>query len=218
VPPLAALLLPALLAGGAAGQVPPPAVETLVVEAAARCRVEFNSTGFPAAVVFDDPEKSEAFTDRPLRLAGTAPRCRFADDDFAQSFAGDDPPNVAVSGWRKRRRKPRWTRAYAVVAFTSAAWDAAAKTLRLEVVQYPGQAGVTKGFGRGEGARAEALRFCAGFVDPPLADAGSTGQGGGGAVDKQQQQSLFNDGVRQICHQYGSSSIAALEGYLLVLG
>ena len=146
--------------------------------------MEFNSTGFPAAVVFVDPEKSEAFTDRPLRLAGTAPRCRFSDDDFAQSFAGDDPPNVAVTGWRKRRRKPGWTRAYAVVAFTSEAWDAAAKTLRLEVVQYPGQAGVTKGFGRGEGARAEALRFCAGFrMDYPLdADPGSTGKDAGGAV------------------------------------
>jgi len=33
------------------------------------------------------------------------------------------------------------------------------------VVQFPGQAGVTKGFGGEGGARTEALRFCAGFVD-----------------------------------------------------
>ena len=35
------------------------------------------------------------------------------------------------------------------------------------MVQFPGQAGVTKGFRRGGkgGAPAEALRFCAGFVD-----------------------------------------------------
>ena len=50
------------------------------------------------------------------------------------------------------------------------AFDAAAGELRYAVVQFPGQAGVTKGFrGGGEGgARREALRFCAGFVDPLL--------------------------------------------------
>ena len=32
-------------------------------------------------------------------------------------------------------------------------------------MQFPGQAGATKGFSRGGGARKEALRFCAGFVD-----------------------------------------------------
>ena len=42
--------------------------------------MEFNSTGYPAAVVFDDPEKSEAFTDRPLRLAATAGPCAYAED------------------------------------------------------------------------------------------------------------------------------------------
>ena len=38
---------------------------------------------------------------------------------------------------------------------------------RYAVMQFPGQAGVTKGFRRGGegGAAAEALRFCAGFVD-----------------------------------------------------
>ena len=77
-----------------------------------------------------------------------------------------DPPNVAVSGWRKRT-KGGWRRAYAVVTATAVTFDAAAAELRYDVVQFPGQAGVTKGFRRGGegGAAAEALRFCAGFVD-----------------------------------------------------
>ena len=84
---------------------------------------------------------------------------------FTEDFAGD-PPNVAVTGWRKRR-KGGWRRAYAVVTATGVAFDAATRELRYAVVQFPGQAGVTKGFrGGGEGgARREALRFCAGFVD-----------------------------------------------------
>ena len=50
------------------------------------------------------------------------------------------------------------------------AFDAAAGELRFRVVQFPGQAGATKGFrSSGEGgARREALRFCAGFVDGAL--------------------------------------------------
>ena len=44
------------------------------------------------------------------------------------------------------------------------AFDAAAGELRFRVVQFPGQAGATKGFSRGSG-RKEALRFCPGFVD-----------------------------------------------------
>ena len=44
------------------------------------------------------------------------------------------------------------------------AFDAAAGELRFRVVQFPGQAGATKGFSRG-GARKEALRFCAGFIN-----------------------------------------------------
>ena len=162
----------ALLAGEAAGQDdPPPAeaeVEVLFSEASARCRVEFNATGFPEAVVFRAPEKTEVFADRPARLAATSSARRFA-EDFAEDFAGD-PPNVAVTGWRKRKKKGGWRRAYAVVTATSVAFDAAAGELRYAVVQFPGQAGVTKGFrGGGEGgARREALRFCAGFVDPEI--------------------------------------------------
>ena len=135
------------------------------MEASARCRVDFNATGFPEAVVFRAPAKTEAFTDRPARLAGTVPARAFA-EDFAADFAGD-PPNVAVSGWRKRK-KGGWRRAYAVATATAVTFDAAAEELRYAVVQFPGQAGVTKGFrGGGEGgARREALRFCAGFVDP----------------------------------------------------
>ena len=159
----------ALLAGEAAGQDDPlPAeaeVEALAVEASARCRVEFNSTGYPEAVVFRAPEKTEVFADRPARLAATTPARVFA-EDFAEDYAGD-PPNVAVTGWRKRKKKGGWRRAYAVVTATSVAFDAAAGELRYAVVQFPGQAGVTKGFrGGGEGgARREALRFCAGVVD-----------------------------------------------------
>ena len=134
----------------------------LFSEASARCRVEFNATGFPEAVVFRAPEKTEVFTDRPARQATTA-RARTFDADFAADFAGD-PPNVAVTGWRKRR-KGGWRRAYAVVTATAVTFDAATRELRYAVVQFPGQAGVTKGFGGEGGARTEALRFCAGFVD-----------------------------------------------------
>ena len=154
------------LAGGAAGQEEPAEpddeVESLIAEASARCRVEFNATGFPEAVVFRAPEKTEVFSDRPARLAATTPARTFA-ADFAGDFAGD-PPNVAVTGWRKRR-KGGWRRAYAVVTATGVAFDAAAGELRYAVVQFPGQAGATKGFSRGGGVRKEALRFCAGFVD-----------------------------------------------------
>ena len=162
------LLLGLALAGEAAGQDdPPPAeaeVEGLIAEASARCRVEFNSTGFLEAVVFRAPEKTEVFSDRPARLAATTPTRVFA-EDFAEVFAGD-PPNVAVTGWRKRR-KGGWRRAYAVVTATAVTFDAATRELRYAVVQFPGQAGATKGFrGGGDGgARREALRFCAGFVD-----------------------------------------------------
>ena len=71
-----------------------------------------------------------------------------------------------MTGWRKRK-KGGWRRAYAVVTATAVTFDAAARELRYAVVQFPGQAGVTKGFrGGGEGgARREALRFCTGFVD-----------------------------------------------------
>ena len=149
------------LAGGAAGQ--EPEVEALFSEASARCRVEFNATGFPEAVVFRAPEKTEVFSDRPARLAATTPARTFAAD-----FAGDRP-NVAVTGWRKRR-KGGWRRAYAVVTATAVTFDAAARELRYAVVQFPGQAGATKGFrGGGEGgARVEALRFCTGFVDDAI--------------------------------------------------
>ena len=155
------------LAGGAAGQeepAEPEEVEALIAEASARCRVEFNATGFPEAVVFRAPEKTEVFSDRPARLAATTPARTFA-ADFAGDFAGD-PPNVAVTGWRKRR-KGGWRRAYAVVTATAVTFDAATRELRYAVVQFPGQAGATKGFrGGGDGgARREALRFCAGFVD-----------------------------------------------------
>ena len=197
-----ALLLLALalaLAGGAAGHngrrcvayaatlliedefVSDEEVEVLFSEASARCRVEFNATGFPEAVVWRAPGKTEVFSDRPARLATTA-RARAFAEDFATDFAGD-PPNVAVTGWRKRR-KGGWRRAYAVVTATGVAFDAATRELRYAVVQFPGQAGVTKGFrGGGEGgARREALRFCAGFVDefnlsgipPPPADSTQT--------------------------------------------
>ena len=157
---LLGLALGLALAGGAAGQ-EPEEVEALFSEASARCRVEFNATGFPEAVVFRAPEKTEVFSDRPARLAATT-RARLFAEDFAEDFAGD-PPNVAVTGWRKRR-KGGWRRAYAVVTATGVTFDAAAEELRYDVTQFPGQAGVTKGF-RGGAARAEALRFCAGFVD-----------------------------------------------------
>ena len=165
---LLGLALALALAGGAAGQEPPTEeVEVLYSEASARCRVEFNATGFPEAVVFRAPEKTEVFTDRPARLAATA-RARAFAADFAADFAGD-PPNVAVTGWRKRR-KGGWRRAYAVVTATAVTFDAATRELRYAVVQFPGQAGATKGFrGGGDGgARREALRFCAGFVDGAL--------------------------------------------------
>ena len=169
-PPLPAALLLlaplALLAGGAAGQAPSTEVEALAVEAAARCRVTFNATGFPMAVSFLDPGRTEVFADRPARLAGTA-RARAFAEDFATAFAGD-PPNVAITGWRKKRRGG-WKRAYTVVTVTTVVWDAAAKVLRYDVEQFPGQAGVTKGFrsgaGAGEAGGVEALRFCSGFVD-----------------------------------------------------
>ena len=114
--------------------------------------------------MFRAPAKTEVFSDRPARLAATTPARAFA-EDFAADFAGD-PPNVALSGWRKRR-KGGWRRAYAVVTATAVAFDAAAEELRYDVTQFPGQAGVTKGFRAGgeRGARREALRFCAGFVD-----------------------------------------------------
>ena len=158
------------LAGGAAGQeepAEPEEVEALIAEASARCRVEFNATGFPEAVVFRAPEKTEVFSDRPARLAAAVPGRVFA-EDFAADFAGDTP-NVAVTG-RRKRRKGGWRRAYAVVTATGVTFDAAAKELRYTVMQFPGQAGVTKGFGVGDdgGARREALRFCAGFVDDAL--------------------------------------------------
>ena len=54
----------------------------------------------------------------------------------------------AVTGWRKRR-KGGWRRAYAVVTATGVTFDAAAKELRYTFMQFPGQAGVTKGFGVG---------------------------------------------------------------------
>ena len=172
-PPLPAALLLlaplalALLAGGAAGQAPPTEVEWLAVEAAARCRVTFNATGFPEAVSFLDPGRTEVFADRPARLAGTA-RARAFAEDFATTFAGD-PPNVAITGWRRRKRRGGWKRAYTVVTVTTVVWDAAAKVLRYDVEQFPGQAGVTKGFrsgaGTGEAGGVEALRFCSGFVD-----------------------------------------------------
>ena len=165
---LLAPLALALLAGGAAGQATPPTeVEWLAVEAAARCRVTFNATGFPEAVSFLDPGRTEVFADRPARLAGTA-RARAFAEDFATTFAGD-PPNVAITGWRRRKRRGGWKRAYTVVTVTTVVWDAAAKVLRYDVEQFPGQAGVTKGFRSGAGAAeagaTEALRFCSGFVD-----------------------------------------------------
>ena len=168
---LLGLALGLALAGGAAGQ-EPEEVEALFSEASARCRVEFNATGFPEAVVFRAPEKTEVFSDRPARLAATT-RARLFAEDFAEDFAGD-PPNVAVTGWRKRKKKGGWRRAYAVVTATGVAFDAAAGELRYAVVQFPGQAGVTKGFGGGGegGARREALRFCAGFVDPEIGGCG----------------------------------------------
>ena len=164
---LAPLALALLLVGGAAGQeAPPTEVEALAVEAAARCRVKFNATGYPKAVSFLDPERTEAFADRPARLAGTV-RARAFAEDFAAAFAGD-PPNVAITGWRKKRRGG-WKRAHIVVTVTTVVWDAAAKVLRYDVEQFPGQAGVTKGFRSGAGAAeagaTEALRFCSGFVD-----------------------------------------------------
>ena len=152
------------LAGGAAGQ--EPEVEALSSEASARCRVEFNATGHPEAVVFRAPARTEVFTDRPARLAATA-RARVFAEDFTADFAGD-PPNVAVTGWRKRKgKKGGWWRAYTVVTATAVAFDAATRELRYDVTQFPGQAGVTKGFRAGGegGARREALRFCAGIVD-----------------------------------------------------
>ena len=173
--PGALLGLALALAGGAAGQEPEEEVEALFSEASARCRVEFNATGFPEAVVFRAPEKTEVFSDRPAQLASTTPARTFA-ADFAGDFAGD-PPNVAVTGWRKRKgKKGGWRRAYAVVTATAVTFDAAAEELRYAVVQFPGQAGVTKGFGGGGegGARREALPFCAGFVDPPFGDSAGT--------------------------------------------
>ena len=169
---LLGLALGLALAGGAAGQEPGEEVEVLFSEASARCRVEFNATGFPEAVVFRAPEKTEVFSDRPARLAATT-RARLFAEDFAEDFAAD-PPNVAVTGWRKRKgKKGGWRRAYAVVTATAVAFDATTRELRYAVVQFPGQAGVTKGFRAGGegGARREALRFCAGFVDDSVSAA-----------------------------------------------
>ena len=167
---LAPLALALLLVGGAAGyggKFGQAAADledleertSLAVEAAARCRVEFNATGYPKAVSFHDLERTEAFTDRPGRLAGTV-RARAFAEDFAAAFAGD-PPNVAITGWRKKRRGG-WKRAHTVVTVTTVVWDAAAKVLRYDVEQFPGQAAVTKGFRSGAGAgEAGGRRRCA---------------------------------------------------------
>ena len=61
---------------------------------------------------------------------------------------------MAVTGWRKGKKKGGgWRKAYAVayavVTGTGVAWDAATGELRYAVVQFPGQAGATKGFRRG---------------------------------------------------------------------
>ena len=77
----------------------------------------FNSTGFPEAVVFVAPAKTEVFTDRPARAATARARAFAA--DFASDCAGN-PPNVAVTGWRKRKNGG-WRRETA----TSMTFDAA---------------------------------------------------------------------------------------------
>jgi len=153
-------------AGGAAGRPGPPGQEDkvlrLFVEASSRCYVYFNASGHPEGVVFDNPEKTEVFTDRPIREASTVPSSAYA-DDFAKDFAGD-PPNMAVTAWTVGDNE----RAYFVATATGVSWNAEERVLRYAVMQYPGQTDATKGFG-GEGARVhvdvEALGFCSAVVD-----------------------------------------------------
>lgn len=71
--------------------------------------------------MFVAPAKTEVFTDRPARAA-TA-RARAFAEDFASDFAGN-PPNVAVTGWRRSGRTADGG-AYAVVTATSMTFDAA---------------------------------------------------------------------------------------------
>ena len=133
--------------------------DPLAVEASARCRVEFNATGFPEGVVFFIPDPTEKFINRPIREAETLNRFT---KDFAEDFV--DQYNMAMTGWRKKK-KGGWKKAYTVVTATGIAFDTATGELRYGFEQFPGQAGVTKNFGGGGGKKKVTLRFCTMFKD-----------------------------------------------------
>ena len=156
----AAALAALALAGAdlAAAQMDPE--DPLAVEASARCRVEFNATGFPEGVAFFIPNPTEAFSNRPIREAETLNRFT---EDFAEDFV--DQYNMAMTGWRKKKKGGGWKKAYTVVTATGIAFDATTQTLRYGFEQFPGQAGVTKNFGGGGGKKKVTLRFCTMFKD-----------------------------------------------------
>ena len=160
----AAALAALALAGAdlAAAQMDPenPATGLLAVEGSARCRVEFNATGFPEGVVFFIPDRTEAFSKRPIREAETLNRFT---KDFAEDFV--DQYNMAMTGWRKKKKGGGWKKAYTVVTATGIAFDTATGELRYGFEQFPGQAGVTKNFGGGGGKKKVTLRFCTMFKD-----------------------------------------------------
>ena len=162
---LAALALPR------AGAAQPAGPENLLlgVDASERCRVKFDAKGFPEAVIFFNPttETTETFSDR---FASTTLATWTDDiDEVLDKFFAAGKPNMAITGWRKKKKGGEWKKAYTVVTGTGGTWDSDARkegTLKYGVKQSPRQARVTKNFGgKNLAGKTVELRFCTMFKD-----------------------------------------------------
>ena len=138
----------------------------LGVDASERCRVKFNAKGFPEAVIFINPMLTETFSDRD---ALTTPATLWAErfTFVMEKFFRAGQPNMAINGWRKKRKGGGWKKAYTVVTGTGGKWNAETDKrgkLRYRMKQSPEQARVTKNFGgKNLAGKTVELRFCTMF-------------------------------------------------------
>ena len=159
---LAALALPR---GGAAKLARPE--DLLGVDTSERCRVEFDAKGFPEAVISFNPMVTETFSDWDAFTT----LATWTDDiaEVLDNFFAVGKPNMAITGWRKKKKGGEWKKAYTVVTGTGMTWDSDARkegTLKYGVKQFPRQAGVTKNFGgKNLAGKTVELRFCTMFKD-----------------------------------------------------
>ena len=119
-------------------------------------------------VIFFNPTLTEAFSYHGWLPGGVTTQASLFKKDFSWNYHSYSvQPNMAINGWREKKKGGGWKKAYAVVTNWSGTWDAAAQKLQYRMhKQSPRQARVNKNFGgKNLAGKKVELRFCTMFLE-----------------------------------------------------